>query len=464
MTDEINRRKFIKQSAIAGAGVLGGALGSLPAATGSSSLDSSTDEALTGHGPAVRGGNSPAETVVVAVMGVNSRGNELAKSFANGGAEVAYICDVDSRAVERTTTDISGLQEKRPEGVTDFRRALDDDAVDALVIAAPDHWHTPAAILAMQAGKHVYVEKPCSHNPREGELITEAQRRYERVVQMGNQQRSAPESREIIQEIHNGIIGRPYFARAWYANTRGPIGHGSVAPVPDWLDYDLWQGPAPRTPYRDNVIHYNWHWFWRWGTGEICNNGTHEIDVCRWALAVDYPVRVTSAGGRYHYDDDWEMPDTQVVSYDFEEGKTIIWEGRSCNGRLVEGRGRGAAIHGEKGTVVIDRSGYVVYDNDNNEIDRNMRSGSEATLDTRGGGSLTDMHIVNFLNTVRGQERLTAPVSDGRKSQLLCHLGNIAQRTAGAVRCDPRTGRVVDNPDAIALWGRDYEAGWEPRV
>ncbi len=461
MTNSINRRRFIKQGAIAGMGASAlGAFTTSRSAASSIPLAGISDRS----GPAILGSTSPNEAVVVGVMGVNSRGDELAKSFARGGADVAYICDVDTRAVDRTIAGVGELQEKRPQGVTDFRRALDDPAVDALVIAAPDHWHTPAAILAMQAGKHVYLEKPCSHNPREGELIVEAQRKYDRVVQMGNQQRSAPESREIIQEIHDGIIGRPYLGRSWYANTRGPIGHGSVADVPDWLDYELWQGPAPHTPYRNNVIHYNWHWFWRWGTGEICNNGTHEIDVCRWALAVDYPVRVTSAGGRYHFDDDWEMPDTQVVSYDFDNGKTITWEGRSCNGWPVEGRGRGASIHGENGTAVIDRSGYIVYDNDNNEIRRNIRSSGEATLDTRGGGSLTDMHIVNFMNAVRGEERLTAPVGDGRRSQLLCHLGNIAQRTTGMVHCDPRTGRIVDNPEAMKLWGREYEPGWEPRV
>jgi len=466
VTRSIDRRRFIRQGAMAGVGVgvLGGAATARASASTASPSFLSTAGSSAKASPAILGAGSQSETVVVAVMGVNSRGNELAKAFARSGAAVACICDVDSRAVDRTVADISEIQEKRPQGVTDFRRALDDPSIDAIVIAAPDHWHTPAAMLAMQAGKDVYLEKPCSHNPHEGELIVAAQAKYGRVVQMGNQQRSAPESIEIIKEIHSGIIGRPYFGRAWYANTRGPIGHGSVAQVPDWLDYDLWQGPAPRTPYRDNVIHYNWHWFWRWGTGEICNNGTHEIDVCRWALTVDYPVRVTSAGGRYHFDDDWEMPDTQVVSYDFEGGKTITWEGRSCNGRPVEGRGRGASIHCENGTVVLDRSGYVVYDNDNTEIKRNIRASSEATLDTRGGGSLTDMHIGNFLNTIRGEERLTAPVGDGRRSQLLCHLGNIAQRTTGVVRCDPSTGRIVDNPEAKRLWGREYEPSWEPRV
>jgi predicted dehydrogenase len=414
-------------------------------------------------------------------MGVNSRGFVLAQSFAGAGAEITHICDVDSRAIDaaiagvseprqvnarngRPAQTIPPLQQRRPVGFADFRRALDDRDVDVLVIAAPDHWHAPAAILALQAGKHVYVEKPCSHNPLEGEMLVRAQARYGRLVQMGNQQRSAPESISAIQQIHNGLIGRPYLARTWYANTRGPIGRGSVATVPDWLDYDLWQGPAPRTPYRDNVVHYNWHWFWRWGTGEINNNAAHELDVARWALQVDYPMRVTSAGGRYHFDDDWEFPDTQIASYDFDNGTTITWDGRSCNGHLIEGRGRGTAVHGTEGTVIIDRSGYVAYDNDKNEIGREVRDSAEDSLDTSGAGSLTDMHIANFLATIRGEDTLRAPIADGRKSVLLCHLGNIAHKTGRTLHCDPSTGHILDDIEAMRLWTREYEPGWEPTV
>jgi predicted dehydrogenase len=437
-----SRREFIQRAAVAGIGV--GALGRIPV---------------------VRGQNAPSETVRVAVMGVNSRGDVLAQTFARAqGCEVAYVCDVDGRAVEKTVATVSTAQRAQPRGTSDFRRALDDAGVDALVIAAPDHWHAPATLLALQAGKHVYVEKPCGHNPREGELLAEAQAHYGLVVQMGNQQRSAPRSIEIIGDIHGGLIGRPYFARAWYAYTRGSIGHGTVAGVPDWLDYDLWQGPAPRTPYRDNVIHYNWHWFWRWGTGEINNNGAHEIDVCRWALDVDYPTRVTSSGGRFHFDDDWEMFDTQVASYEFEGGKSMTWEGRSCNGRPIEGRGRGASIHGEEGTVILDRSGYVVYDQRNNEVKRSIRGEAVSALDTRGGGDLTGMHIDNFLNGVRGKEQLNAPIDDGQKSVLLCHLGNIAQRTGRTLNCDPMSGRIVGDAEAMSYWSREYEPGWEPKV
>jgi predicted dehydrogenase len=442
MTESIDRREFIQQGAAAGIG-----LGIWPRFSSPG------------------GRRAPSDTVTVAVMGVNSRGDVLAEGFAAAdGAEVAYVCDVDSRAVANTISTVSELQRRRADGITDFRRALDDQAVDGLVIAAPDHWHAPAAILALQAGKHVYLEKPCGHNAREGELLVEAQRKHGLVVQMGNQQRSGPRSIEIVREIHNGLIGRAYYARTWYANTRGSIGRGQAAPVPFWLDYELWQGPAPRTPYRDNVIHYNWHWFWHWGTGEICNNGTHEIDVGRWALDEQYPERVTSAGGRYHFDDDWEMPDTQIVSFDFADGKTLTWEGRSCNGRPIEGRGRGVAVHGEKGTVIIDRSGYVVYDLENNEIKRDVHAENEAALDTRGAGRLTDLHIANFLNSVRSGDRPNAPIDEGHKSQLLCHLGNIAQRTSKVLRCDPKTGHILGDDHATALWSREYEPGWEPTV
>jgi predicted dehydrogenase len=450
MRAPINRRTFIKQASAAGVGL-----------------------GVVGPFVSVRGMGAPNERVVVGVMGVNGRGHVLARAFARTtGAEVAYICDVDERAIEKTVAGVSSpqdgqpaLQQRRPEGVTDFRRILDDADVDALVIAAPDHWHAPAALLALDAGKHVYVEKPCSHNPREGELLVEAQRKHGRVVQMGNQQRSSRRSIEAVQLIREGIIGRPYYGRAWYANTRGPIGNGRVVEVPAWLDYELWQGPAPRTPYRDNIIHYNWHWFWRWGTGEICNNGAHEIDVCRWALGVDLPVRVSSAGGRYHYNDDWEFYDTQVASYDFDGEKTITWEGRSCNGWPVEERGRGSSIHGENGTVIIDRNGYVVYDLDNQEIRRNVGSESdEGGMDVRSEDALTDQHVANFAGAVRGTEQQHSPIDEGHKSTLLCHLGNLAQRVGRTLRLEPSTGRIVGDDEAMRYWQREYAPGWEPKV
>lgn len=440
MNELIDRRKFIKTSAAVGLGV-----------------------SLAGRVAPAYARSSPNETIRVAVMGVNSRGHEVAQAFARQtNAEVVYIADVDSRAVEKTIAAIAELQDSRPKGITDFRNTLDDPEVDALVIAAPDHWHTPASILGMKAGKHIYVEKPCGYNPAEGELVVQARDKYNRVVQMGNQQRSGGSTIQAIQLIRDGMIGRPYLARTWYANTRESIGHGKVAPVPDWLDYELWQGPAPRTPYRDNVVHYNWHWFHRWGTGELCNNGTHEVDIARWALGVDYPIRVTSNGGRYHFDDDWEFYDTQIATFDFEDDVTITWEGRSCNGMPIHDRGRGTSVHGTEGTIIMDRNGYVAYDLDNQIIQEVSASEAEATMDVTGGGDMTDHHVANFLDAIRGQADLNSPIEEGHKSVLLCHLGNIAQATGETLHCDQRNGHIIGNDKAMEYWNREYEPGWEP--
>jgi predicted dehydrogenase len=407
----------------------------------------------------------PSEKVVVAVMGLNGRGTVLGRTFAKTtNAMVAYVCDVDSQVLAKAVTAVAQSQTSSPKPLGDFRRALEDKSVDALVIAAPDHWHTPAAILAMSAGKHVYVEKPCGHNPREGELIVNAQKKTGRVVQMGTQQRSEPTSQEVIQAIRGGLIGRAYQARAWYANTRGTIGRGKTAPVPANLDYELWQGPAPRTPYRDNVIHYNWHWFKRWGTGEICNNGTHEIDVARWALGVDFPTHVTSVGGRYQFTDDWEFTDTQEATFEFPGGETIIWQGQSCNGLPTFGRSRGTAILGTQGSVVLDRDGYVVYDLKNQVVKQVAAAKPGDGLNLQADDAATGMHIANFVEGIRSGQTLHQPIEQGAKSVLLCHLGNIAQFTGRALRIDASTGHIVGDEQAMGFWQREYAPGWAPVV
>ena len=437
-----DRRSFLKTTSAAGAGLL----------------------VASRAGPLLAFSGSPNEKLVVAVMGVNSRGDVHLQNFAVAkNAEIAYVCDVDGRALAKGVDTVAKLQARRPKGVADFRRALDDRDVDALVIAAPDHWHAPATLLALAAGKHVYVEKPCGHNAREGELLVAGQRRWNKVVQMGNQQRSAPRSIEAIAAIRGGAIGRPYLARAWYANTRGTIGRGKPAPVPEWLDYELWQGPAPRTPYRDNVIHYNWHWFNRWGTGEVCNNGTHEIDVCRWALGTDYAVKTTSSGGRYAFDDDWEFPDTQEVSFEFEGRRTIVWQGQSCNGFTPNGKGRGSTIHGTDGTVFIDRNGYTIYDSKNTVVKESYGDETASPLEPRAPDRLTGLHIANFISAVRTGAALNAPIDEGHKSVLLCHLANIAQRLGRPIATNPANGQPVDAESVRGLWSREYAPGaWAP--
>lgn len=448
MANDVDRRNFIKRTLAAGAG-LGVASQLSP----------------------VYGQTPPNDRIVAGIMGVNGRGGALADTFARTeGTEVGYICDVDSRAVEETIDEVAEVQDNRPQGVVDVREMLEEDDLDALVIAAPDHWHAPATLMALEADTHVYVEKPCSHNPREGELLVEAQKQHpDLVVQMGNQHRSSARSAQAMQLIREGIIGRPYYGRAWYANDRGPTHFEPDAPIPEWLNYELWQGPAPRRDYQDELVHYNWHWLWHWGTGEICNNGTHEIDLCRWALDVDYPLRVSSNGGRYHYDDGWEAFDTQVASFEFEDDKMIAWEGRSCNANPIKGRfsepggGRGASIHGTDGTVILDRGGYVVYDNDNNLIHYENEAEADrevSGMGTIGAGNLTDRHVANFAAAIRGEQDPRSPITDARKSVLLCHLGNIAERTGHSLDVDPNTGRV-DADDAMALWSREYEPGWE---
>ena len=257
---------------------------------------------------------SPNEKVIVAVIGTNSRGASLANILAGmPNVEVGYICDVDENVLNKTIAEVEKKSEKKPKGFKDLRKLMETKDLDAVAIATPDHWHAPAALLAAKAGKHVYVEKPCSHNPAEGEMLVKAAQQYNRLIQMGTQRRSFPRTTEAIQSLHDGIIGRVYFARGWYANDRKSIGTGkTIAPSAN-LDFDLWQGPAPRRSYKDNLVHYNWHWFWNYGTGEACNNGTHEMDIMRWGLGVNFPTKIISAGGRFHFKDDWETPETQTI-------------------------------------------------------------------------------------------------------------------------------------------------------
>ncbi|VAW24225.1 Myo-inositol 2-dehydrogenase [hydrothermal vent metagenome] len=407
------------------------------------------------------------EKIRASVVGVNSRGNALALNFASQpNCDVAHICDVDSRAIKKCIKGVEEIQELKVKGFGDFRRSLGSKDIDAVVIAMPDHWHAPASLLAMQAGKHVYVEKPCSHNPNEGEILREAAAKYGKVVQMGNQRRSWPNVIEGIKELKNGTIGRAYFGKGWYTNNRGPIGVGKEVAVPGWLDWDLWQGPAPRKAYKDNIVHYKWHWRWHWGTGEALNNGTHMVDLLRWGLGVDYPARVSSNGGRFRYNDDWETPDTQVISYDFDEGVSMTWEGRSCNGKPIEGSSVGALFYGEKGSLLLAGGNtYKIFDlkgntvkevKDDFKVDARNRANPAQNLDA--------LHIQNFFNAITKGEELAADIDSGHKSTLLVQLGNIAQRVGNSLDIDTKTGHILNDKKAKHLWSREYEKGWEMKL
>lgn len=405
---------------------------------------------------------SPNEKVVVGIIGCHNRGLAHARAYAKlPHSDVGYICDVDSRWVAKgIKTTMDAGQKKKPKGVTDLRRVLDDSSVDAVSIATPDHWHAPAAILALKAGKHVYVEKPCAHNPQEGKLLVEAAKKYRKQVQMGDQRRSWPNVIEGVNKVKGGAIGETYFARAWYARNRGPIGTGKEVAPPSTLDYKLWQGPAPRTPYRDNTIPYNWHWFWTWGTGEIGNNGTHFIDLARWGLEVDFPERVSSNGGKYVYDGDWETPDLQTASYDFDGEKTISWESRSRNGQGINGQGVGTEFFGTKGSLVITGNGYSIFDNDGKKI-KKVTPKKSHELTTKGAGFGLDAgHFHNFLEAIRKGSPLHSPIDDANKSVLLIQLGNIAYRTHRELHCDTTTGEIIEDADAMEFWRREYAPGW----
>ncbi len=428
MSDQMNRRTFLGRAAVGSAALTVGA--------------NSTARAASAN-----------DKIVVGVVGM-SRGRRVAQTFANtDGFSIKYVCDADTERAEAGAEALGEITGQAPQIEHDFRRILDDPDVDAMVFALPVHWHAPAAILACQAGKHVYVEKPCAHNPAEGEMLVAAARANNRCVQMGNQRRSSLVIRAAMEKLHDGIIGRCYFARSWYAATRGSIGRGQEAPVPDHLDYDLWQGPAPRRPYRDNVIHYNWHWLWHWGAGELGNNGVHVLDLCRWGMDVDYPTRVGAAGGRYRFDDDQETPDTHVVTYDFQDGKTITWEGLSCNQPGAGGNNFGATFYGENGSLSVGSANYLVRDMEGEIMERDA------------GNVGDDEHAVNFRDAIRqdNPELLHSEIAGGYKSTLLSLLGNIAYRTGQSVQCGEQ-GRIMDNPEAQALWQREYEPGWAPKV
>jgi predicted dehydrogenase len=406
------------------------------------------------------------DRVRIAVMGVNSRGLSHIENFSKlENTEVVYLCDVEEGAIKK------GLQTAKtfnlvPAVEKDIRKLVAKTDFDALSIAAPDHWHAPAALLGLANGKHVYVEKPCGHNPHESELLIQAQNKYQKVLQAGSQRRSFPTLIEAVREVKEGIIGNAYFAKAWYTNNRKSIGTGKIVPVPATLDFDLWQGPAPRKEYKDNLVHYNWHWFWHWGTGEACNNGNHELDCCRWFLGVDYPTKVTSAGGRFAFKDDWQTTDTQVASFEFGNEKAITWEGRSCNKFPGEGYDRGFIIYGDKGTLVNDGGAtYKIYDASNKlvkEISSAFKADSNNLLSST--GNLDLYHFQNFLDSVRGIAPANAPIEEAHKSVLLCHLANIAQRTGTTLHTSALNGHIADNKKAAALWRREYEKGWEPKV
>jgi predicted dehydrogenase len=444
-----NRREFIKK---AGAGAAALTIGGVLPGFSASSYSR------------IAGANN---RINVAIVGVESRGDALAQNFARqANCEVAAICDVDSRAIAKCINTVKAVQDGTPRGEKDFRKLLEDRHIDAIVNAMPDHWHAPATLLCLQAGKHVYLEKPISYCPREGEMLVEAVPKYGKVVQVGTQRRSWPRVMEAIQEVQNGAIGKVHFGKSWYFNDRQSIGTGKVAAVPEWLDWDLWQGPAPRTVFKDNIVHYNWHWFWHWGTAESLNNGTHMIDLLCWGMNVKYPTKVSSIGGRYYYQDDWETPDTQKVIMEFGDEASMLWEGYSCSGRHVDNSSVGAIFYGDKGSLYISGGNdYKILDKRNNVI-KEVASGIAIDPQNRVSPAqqLDIIHIVNFFDAIQNGTPLRSNIEDGHKCTLLMQLANISLRTGRTLDINPADGRIINDNDAQRYWSRSYEPGWEPRI
>ena len=378
---------------------------------------------------------------------------------------LAYLCDVKKSQIDKTYERLKSVISYKPESVEDLHTILADKDVDAIFNATPDHWHAPGSWMAMEQGKHVYVEKPCSHNPWEGELLVEYAKKHNKVIQMGNQQRSSGHTMEIIKEIHNGIIGEPYKAVAYYNNNRGEVPLPVKQAPPSDLNWELFQGPAPRKDYMHDTWNYNWHWYgWDFGTAETGNNATHELDVARWALQLEFPNKVTTDSGKRHYKDDgWEMYDTMYATFEFDNNKTIHWDGKSRNGYSTYKGGRGTVIYGTEGTVLVDREHYELFDRSGKKIKEVSSGSSEGGLALGGGGDMSTNHVLNFFEAIRGNTQLNSPIEEGAKSSLLCHLANISSRLNKSLELDSSNGHIYDR-EGMKLWKREYKSGFEPNV
>ncbi len=403
----------------------------------------------------------------VAIIGLGRRLGAYVQPIAQkeNNVELVYLCDVMKSQREKAAQRFSKHIDYYPKLENDIRKVIYDPKVDVLINATPDHWHAPGSIMAIKGGKHVYVEKPCSHNMNESELLVAAQKKYNKVVQMGNQQRSSDHTISIIKEIHDGIIGTPYKAVAFYTNRRGEVPVQKKVPVRDGLDWDLFQGPAPRREYTEETWNYNWHWYgWDFGTAEAGNNATHELDVARWALQVDYPNRVDVEAAKRHFaNDGWEMYDTMDATFKFAGGKVITWDGKSRNGYDTYNGGRGTIIYGSEGSVFVDRGKYILYDRNGKVIKDNKSASNEAGTALGGGGDMTTTHVVNFFDTIRGKGKLNSHIAEGVISQAMVHYSNIAYRIDKGFDVDDVSGRMYDK-DAMKLWGREYAPGWEPTL
>ncbi len=391
---------------------------------------------------------APNDRIRHAAIGLGGQGRQLAKTFAShGDCDVTAVCDVDP---ERRAKAAGELPD--PEAVAqveDFRTIIDDPGIDTISIATPDHWHTPIALAALVAGKHVYVEKPCSHNVHESVLLDRAARKYGKSVQHGTQSRSGDGIKQAVAFLREGNLGTVRMAKAINHQFRGPIGRAEETDPPAGVNYDLWLGPAPKRPFTRNRWHYQWHWLWDYGTGDIGNDGIHQIDVARWGLGVGLPKAISASGGQLLYDDDHETPDTQVVTFEYDDCY-LLYEMRLWTKYHLEGHDNGVVFYGDKGILEVGRNGCEV-----------TLIGQEK--ERIGGGSDLGGNVRNFIECVKADDPsgLNAPISEGAISATLCHLGNVATRVGRRLLFDAEATKCVGDAEANRLLKREYRKGYE---
>ncbi|HEU0120020.1 MAG TPA: Gfo/Idh/MocA family oxidoreductase [Bryobacteraceae bacterium] len=395
---------------------------------------------------------APSDTVRVGIIGMGGRGNALMVQELKRvpHARLTHLCDVDQARLEKAQANAEQNGFGKVRGSGDLRRVLDDKDVDAVVIATPDHWHAPATILACAAGKDVYVEKPVSHNLREGRLMIEAARKFQRVVQAGMQSRSRPSTIKAIGIAHSNKLGNVLMAKAWNAQDRADIGKKANSPVPPGVDYDTWVGPAEMMPFNENRFHYKWHWNWNFGTGDIGNDGAHQLDQARWALGVDMPTRVSGSGATYRFQDDQQTPDTMNLSFDYGK-KGLVWEMRIWHDYGLEGIDNGVAVYGTEGFLHIGRWnrkwGYRIFDQKGKMVEE-YQDGEP------------DFHMQNFIDCVKSRQRPNCDIEIGHISTAHCHLGNIVHRTGRNVTFQAANESIANDAAANALLRRKYRAHW----
>ncbi len=385
----------------------------------------------------------------VAVIGINGRGKDHMAGFSKlENVEVATLCDVDDVVLQKTASEFEAKQNRKVKREQDLRKVYDDKDIDAVSIATPNHWHALAAIWACQAGKDVYVEKPACHNLFEGRKLVEAATKYNRIVQHGVQLRSSVAIQEAIQHLRDGLIGKVYMARGTVYKWRADIGNLGNSPVPQGLNWDLWQGPAQAREFSKNYVHYNWHWFWDYGNGDIGNQGIHETDLCMWGLDVGLPEKITSAGGKFLWNDCKETPEVLTSTYHYpKQGKIIEFEVRPWMTNKEDGVEVGNLFYGDKGYMVINGySDYKTY------LGRNREPGPARNA----GGD----HYKNFVDAVRAKDKklLNGPVETAYKAAALAHLGNIAYRLGRTLDFDPQKEMFVGDKEANAMLTRKYRA------